>query len=102
MTKPFTRTGRLSKDGTRSDFHSKPLYKLLESTLPSAFFAAAGRIDTGALAEDLGIHRYTIYRWFNGAMMSVGAARKLAEMSAKSNDKKGELTTDLLKPFCGL
>lgn len=101
MTKPIKRTGRPSKE-EKQDIYSSKLYVLLKENLSSRFIAADGRIDTVALAEALENHRFTIYRWFNGHMMSVPAAKKLAQISAKSKDKKGAITVDMLKPFFGL
>lgn len=76
------------------------LYRLLVDTLPICFISGGDRIKTERLSQELGMARWTLYRWFNGECMRKSSAMKLVEISAKSDcERKGALTLEKLAKF---
>lgn len=84
----------------KNSIYKSDLYTLLKERLPNRFICDDGRLDTSKLARELGMARYSLYRWFNGETMRVTSAEKLVAISTEANcERKGALTIDMLTKF---
>ena len=93
--------GRPRKDQSAAEIYDTPLYRTLLESLPMRFVMPhVGRIDTGRLAEESGMARFTFYRWFAGERMRPSSAKRLIELSNNSDcERKGQLTIEKLTKF---
>lgn len=91
-----SRGGRRRRSETDDSIRETELYRTFAAGLPIEVRYEAGGVNVRALAQRIGVHFYTIYRWFGGAPMSAKTARKIIEYS---NRRGGTLTTDDLRPF---
>jgi len=89
-------SGRVRKLSSKSPIQNSPIYRLLERTLPDHLIYESGGIHVRALAEAVNIHYFSIYRWFNGSMISVASAKQLLDYCQSHG---GSLTREDLLPF---
>lgn len=98
-----TKTGRPRKNNAEKNIYETTLYKTLLEKLPPRF-VSDNRVQVRLLANELGVHHYTIYRWMDAeARMSVKTANKLLVLSQRTEDKGkslvcGKLTREDLLP----
>lgn len=84
----------------KNSIYKSELYVLLKEKLPIRFICDDGRLNTAELAREMGMARYSIYRWFNGENMRTTSAEKLVALSAETNcERKGALTIEMLTKF---
>ena len=93
--------GRPRKDQSAGEIYDTDLYRTLLETLPIRFVMLhSGRIDTGRLAEETGMARFSFYRWFAGERMRPSSAKRLVQLSNESDcERKGKLTIEMLTKF---
>lgn len=89
MTTDKKRTGRPAKNPSEETFKDNEIHALLASKLPEPYVRAElngnqSLLDTLLIARDLGVSRYTVYRFLNDEKLSKKTATGLVRISGGS------------------
>lgn len=92
------RTGRPAKRPSAKSFKDNEIHALLVEKMPAPYvrdepFGNESVLDTLRIAKDIGVSRYTVYRFLNDEKLSKRTAAGLKRIS------KGNLTDSDLLPY---
>lgn len=98
MTPTPKRTGRPSKKPADQTFRDKAIYALLIANLPAPYVRVEPTLDESVLdtlliAKDIGVTRYTVYRFLNDEKLSKKLASELVRISG------GKIAHEDVLPF---
>lgn len=101
MTTKTKRTGRPPKNPTDQTFKNNAIHALLIGKLPAPYVRVEPNgnqsiLDTLCLAQDLGVSRYTVYRFLNDEKLSKEMAIGLVRI-AKGSLEPSDLLSYLMR-----